>query len=72
MVQKQDKLWIKWIHSYFIKFHIMEELQVQVHASWMVRKIRRSKEHLYLLHNTKIGKKKSDQASIYSYARKFY
>ncbi|XP_060180625.1 uncharacterized protein LOC132610342 [Lycium barbarum] len=36
---KQDKMWIRWIHTYYIKQQAMESVQVPKQASWLVRKI---------------------------------
>ncbi|KAH0689336.1 hypothetical protein KY289_016694 [Solanum tuberosum] len=55
--QKQDRLWIKWIHSYYIKGQSMEEVRVPAQACWMVRKILGTKEMLHILHNEVVGKK---------------
>lgn len=57
MEQKKDKLWIKWIHSYYIKDQNREELRIPNQACWMVRKVLGAKEHLHLLHNGATGKK---------------
>ncbi|KAG5632148.1 hypothetical protein H5410_003865 [Solanum commersonii] len=55
--QKQDRLWIKWIHSYYIKGQSMEEVRVPAQACWIVRKILGTKEMLHILHNEDVGKK---------------
>lgn len=36
---KQDKLWIKWIHAFYIKGQSIENMSTQKNASWMVRRI---------------------------------
>lgn len=55
--QKQDRIWIKWIHSYYIKGQSMEEVRVPAQACWIVRKILGTKEMLHILHNEDVGKK---------------
>ncbi|XP_060170738.1 uncharacterized protein LOC132601681 [Lycium barbarum] len=54
---KQDKLWIKWIHSYYIKDQSMEELRVPQQASRMVRKIFSAKALLPLIQLSTGGKR---------------
>ncbi|XP_055814275.1 uncharacterized protein LOC129883688 [Solanum dulcamara] len=39
LAHKTDKLWIRWIHSYYIKSHTVFNVPVPQHASWMVKKI---------------------------------
>lgn len=36
---KQDKLWIRWIHAYYIKSNTLISAPIPLQASWMVRKI---------------------------------
>uniref|UniRef100_A0A0V0HXG0 Putative ovule protein n=1 Tax=Solanum chacoense TaxID=4108 RepID=A0A0V0HXG0_SOLCH len=36
---KADKLWIKWIHTYYIKGQLFVQAQEPQQASWMVRKL---------------------------------
>ncbi|KAG5580837.1 hypothetical protein H5410_051464 [Solanum commersonii] len=36
---KVDKLWIQWIHTYYIKGEQGDNIQVPKHACWMIRKI---------------------------------
>uniref|UniRef100_M1BZI3 Tn7 reverse transcriptase n=2 Tax=Solanum tuberosum TaxID=4113 RepID=M1BZI3_SOLTU len=36
---KQDKLWIKWVHSYYIKRTPFQEVIISQQACWMVKKI---------------------------------
>ncbi|XP_019256492.1 PREDICTED: uncharacterized protein LOC109234906 [Nicotiana attenuata] len=40
LATKADKLWIKWIHMYYIKGHSLDTVKVPKQASWMVQKIR--------------------------------
>ncbi|XP_019257891.1 PREDICTED: uncharacterized protein LOC109236129 [Nicotiana attenuata] len=39
LANKKDKLWIKWIHSYYIKDQVFATMRAPKQASWMVRKI---------------------------------
>ena len=41
LANKEDKLWIKWIHAYYLKGQI--EWQKRDQASWMIRKIMNAK-----------------------------
>lgn len=44
--QKQDRLWVLWIHTYYIKNKSLDTLQVPKQASWLVRKIFEAKKWL--------------------------
>ncbi|XP_059302025.1 uncharacterized protein LOC132053954 [Lycium ferocissimum] len=37
--QSKQKLWIAWIHTYYIKTQLLENMESPKQASWMVRKI---------------------------------
>lgn len=37
--QKKDKVWIRWIHTYYIKGQTIMDVTLPQHASWMARKI---------------------------------
>ncbi|XP_019241615.1 PREDICTED: uncharacterized protein LOC109221601 [Nicotiana attenuata] len=39
VAHKQDRLWIKWIHAFYIKDKQLEEMAIPQQASWMVRQI---------------------------------
>ncbi|XP_070009263.1 uncharacterized protein [Nicotiana sylvestris] len=39
LAQKKDKMWIKQIHTYYIKRQSIVEMNIPQQASWMVRKI---------------------------------
>ncbi|TMW80230.1 hypothetical protein EJD97_022458, partial [Solanum chilense] len=41
LANKEDKLWIKWIHAYYIKGQ--REWKVSNYASWMVKKVMNAK-----------------------------
>ncbi|PHT95409.1 T-complex protein 1 subunit alpha [Capsicum annuum] len=47
--QKQDKLWIKWVHNYYIKGRNLKNLVVPAQASRMVRKMLGAKCNLHLM-----------------------
>ncbi|XP_059294543.1 uncharacterized protein LOC132047528 [Lycium ferocissimum] len=36
---KQDRLWVRWIHSYYIKGQSSATIPIPQQASWMVRKV---------------------------------
>ena len=42
LANKEDKLWIKWIHTYYIKGQ--REWQRRKHASWMIQKVMNAKK----------------------------
>ncbi|XP_060200141.1 uncharacterized protein LOC132628374 [Lycium barbarum] len=48
---KQDKLWIKWIHSYYIKGQDFNTYPVPQQACWMTRKIMSSRVVTTQLHS---------------------
>ncbi|XP_019256471.1 PREDICTED: uncharacterized protein LOC109234884 [Nicotiana attenuata] len=39
LTNKKDKLWIKWIHSDYIKDQIFANMEASKQASWMIRKL---------------------------------
>ncbi|XP_019224302.1 PREDICTED: uncharacterized protein LOC109205989 [Nicotiana attenuata] len=39
LAHKQDKLWIRWIHAYYVKNQLLKTLKVPQQACWMVRKV---------------------------------
>lgn len=51
MANKQDKLWIKWTHEYYIKDNSIYSIPIPPQASWMVRKIIAARS---ILSNTQI------------------
>lgn len=46
LANKKDKLWIQWIHTYYIKGQQMEQVPAPKQASWMVRKIMEARNNL--------------------------
>ncbi|KAH0686277.1 hypothetical protein KY289_017035 [Solanum tuberosum] len=53
LAHKQDKLWIRWIHTYYIKANIIESAPIPAQESWMIRKIiatRNTLEHTQTMH----------------------
>ncbi|XP_070055311.1 uncharacterized protein [Nicotiana tomentosiformis] len=56
LAHKQDKQWIRWIHTYYIKNQQMNTMPIPQQACWMVRKVIEAKEilearHFVQLHN---------------------
>ncbi|XP_019251156.1 PREDICTED: uncharacterized protein LOC109230079 [Nicotiana attenuata] len=49
VVHKQDKMWIRWIHAYYIKGKPLMETISPAQASWITRKILESKNKLHLV-----------------------
>ncbi|KAK4732122.1 hypothetical protein R3W88_025110 [Solanum pinnatisectum] len=43
LTHKQDKIWIRWIHSFYIKNHDIQVKPIPQHACWMNRKILKAK-----------------------------
>ncbi|XP_070044967.1 uncharacterized protein [Nicotiana tomentosiformis] len=39
LAHKVDKLWIKWIHSYYMKGKLVTDMPIPQQASWLVRKM---------------------------------
>lgn len=57
LAHKKDKLWIKWIHIYYIKTQQFFNVQVPQQVCWMVRKILEARPILELVQfNTSSGK----------------
>ncbi|XP_070016028.1 uncharacterized protein [Nicotiana sylvestris] len=50
LAQKQDKLWIKWIHAYYIKGQAIKTMTIPQQACWMTRKIMEAKTTFEGLH----------------------
>lgn len=46
LTHKQDKLWIKWIYTYYIKKGLISIINIPTQASWMIRKIIVARETL--------------------------
>ena len=51
LANKEDKLWIKWIHAYYIKGQ--REWKISNNASWMVQKIMSAKATVDKCNNSK-------------------
>lgn len=37
--QKKDKVWVRWVHGYYIKNQDMEVMALPKQCSWIVRKV---------------------------------
>lgn len=46
MAHRQDKLWLRWIHTYYIKSQQFSRFSILHQASWMIRKIIEARELL--------------------------
>ncbi|XP_019255001.1 PREDICTED: uncharacterized protein LOC109233569 [Nicotiana attenuata] len=46
LANKKDKLWIKWIHSYYIKDQVFYTMGVPQQSSWMLKKIFEARANL--------------------------
>lgn len=49
LCRAQDKLWIKWIHEYYIKGQDVYEMSIPKQSSWVVRKILGARDHFKAL-----------------------
>uniref|UniRef100_A0A3Q7I408 Reverse transcriptase zinc-binding domain-containing protein n=1 Tax=Solanum lycopersicum TaxID=4081 RepID=A0A3Q7I408_SOLLC len=58
LANNEDKLWIKWIHAYYLKGHN--------ESSWMIRKIMHAKE---IVDQVKLKEGKGMVKQIYDYLR---
>ncbi|XP_070031346.1 uncharacterized protein [Nicotiana tomentosiformis] len=50
LTHKQDKLWIKWIHAYYVKRQRIDDMSIPQSASSMIRKIFEAKQIINQLH----------------------
>ena len=39
IARKKDNLWVKWVHSYYMKLHDVTNVKVPIHALWSFKKI---------------------------------
>ncbi|XP_070014795.1 uncharacterized protein [Nicotiana sylvestris] len=46
VAKKKDCLWIKWIHTFYIKHHTLEQMSIPKNAAWVVRKILESRKFI--------------------------
>lgn len=37
--KKRDCLWIRWLHTFYLKHHMLEHMPIPTNAVWVVRKI---------------------------------
>ncbi|XP_075096425.1 uncharacterized protein LOC142174516 [Nicotiana tabacum] len=44
VAKKKDCLWIKWIHTFYIKHHTLEHMPIPKNVAWVVRKILESRK----------------------------
>lgn len=47
---KRDKLWIRWIHAYYIRGKEIHDINISARACWMVRMILAAKETVMQVH----------------------
>ncbi|XP_019241332.1 PREDICTED: uncharacterized protein LOC109221313 [Nicotiana attenuata] len=45
----RDKMWIRWIHAYYVQGKLLRDMPIPAQASWITRKILEAKEHLHLI-----------------------
>lgn len=65
LAQKQDRLWIKWLHAYYIKRRDIWSMMIPMRLSWAMKKILEARIHLenqancmQFIHNKKFSIKK--------------
>ncbi|XP_048498145.1 uncharacterized protein LOC125496667 [Beta vulgaris subsp. vulgaris] len=46
LAQKQDRLWIKWLHAYYIKRRDVWSMEIPKRLSWALKKILEARNHL--------------------------
>lgn len=51
LVQHKDRLWIKWVHGYYVKNQEVLGMIIPQQSSWMVRKILGARDYLSLMQN---------------------
>ena len=39
IARQKDNLWVKWVHSYYMKLPDVKNVKVSIHASWSFKKI---------------------------------
>lgn len=49
VAREKDRIWVQWIHSYYIKHRDIETVQIPRNASWVVRKFLSSRKHDQLI-----------------------
>ncbi|XP_075085045.1 uncharacterized protein LOC142168282 [Nicotiana tabacum] len=57
LAHKQDKLWIRWVHTYHIKRQQIQEACIPQQACWIIRKIMEAREDMKLIQNDTAIKK---------------
>ena len=64
LANNEDKLWINWIHTYYLKGQ--NEWQKKEQASWMIRKIMQAK---HIVDQVQLKEGKGMVKQIYDYLR---
>ena len=49
LARKKDNLWVKWVHSYYMKSLKVHNVRVSIHASWSLKKIIKQRDMVDLL-----------------------
>lgn len=49
IAHKQYKMWIQWIHAYYIKGKPLRDITIPSQACWIIRKLLKNKENLGLI-----------------------
>ncbi|XP_019253989.1 PREDICTED: uncharacterized protein LOC109232696 [Nicotiana attenuata] len=50
LANKEDKMWIKWIHAYYIKGQQISNMPIPQQASWLVRKMIEARRSVTTIH----------------------
>lgn len=46
LAQKKDKVWIRWVHTYYIKNHDINQIESPKQASWVIKKILDARKYI--------------------------
>lgn len=47
MCNKTDSLWVKWVHSYYVKRHNIMDLQIKASSTWILRSIMKLRDFIH-------------------------
>lgn len=74
VAMKKDYLWIKWVHSYYIKDQDLEHKPIPKFAAWVIRKIMETREVLQVhsMQGTLIDKLKTLQVHDHFWIKQAY
>lgn len=53
LAQEKNRIWIKWVHGFYIKHQEIWDMKIPIQGSWVVKKILGMREHLKKSQNGK-------------------